>query len=60
MCVISEGRAHMEEADCPDKSCTRMKEIRFEGESIICLPNRVVLKITGGASRNGNVDTIAG
>ncbi len=60
VCEISNGHVSMIEADCADKRCVRMKKISFEGESIICLPNRIVLKITGGASAEEGVDTVAG
>ena len=60
VCEISNGHVSMIEADCADESCVRMKEISFEGESIICLPKRIVLKITGGASAEEGVDTVAG
>ena len=36
--VIQEGKAYMEEADCPDKLCVKQKAIERNGESIICLP----------------------
>ena len=38
----------MEEADCPDLLCVHQKAISKEGESIICLPNKVVVTIRGG------------
>ena len=46
--VIEEGRAKIIEADCPDKLCVNQKAIRFQGESIICLPHRVTVTIEGG------------
>lgn len=46
--VIKDGRADMVEADCPDGLCVRQRAVSREGESIICLPNRVVVSVTGG------------
>ena len=43
--VISGGRAQMEWADCPDQICVRHRAVERDGESIICLPNRVVVSI---------------
>ncbi|MGN0341995.1 MAG: NusG domain II-containing protein [Roseburia sp.] len=45
--VISEGQVRMEEADCPDQLCVRQHAISNEKESIICLPNRVVVTVLG-------------
>lgn len=42
---IKDGKVRMSEADCPDQICVHQKEISRNGESIICLPNKIVLKI---------------
>ena len=52
--VIRDGSAFVREADCPDKLCVRTGAIRYEGESIICLPHRVVVAVEGGEP--GEVD----
>lgn len=49
--MIKDGRAQMESADCPDQICVRQKAISKEGESIICLPNKVVVSIVGGEEK---------
>ena len=46
--VIRDGRARVEAADCPDKLCVSHREIFREGESIVCLPHRVVVTVTKG------------
>lgn len=43
--VIRDGGARIEEASCPDKLCVGMGVIRRAGQSIICLPNQVVVEI---------------
>lgn len=43
---ISDGEASMTEASCPDKLCEHEGRISKNGETIICLPNRVVLTVT--------------
>jgi hypothetical protein len=43
--VIEDGRAYVREASCPDGICSAHRPIRYDGESIICLPNRVVVEI---------------
>lgn len=50
VCVIKDGYVTMTEADCPDHLCMKQKRISKEGGTIVCLPNRVVLEITGDES----------
>ena len=47
--VIEDGAAWMQEALCPDHICVDMGKIRYSGQSIVCLPNRVVVSIEGVA-----------
>lgn len=44
---IINGEVFMEEADCPDKSCIKQGAVSHTGDTIACLPNRVVIEITG-------------
>ncbi len=46
--TIKDGAAYLTDADCPDKLCVKMGKIRYDGESIVCLPHKVVIKIEGG------------
>lgn len=43
--VISNGEARIIEASCPDLICANHTPIKFEGESIICIPNNLVVAI---------------
>lgn len=43
--VIQGGEASVREASCPDGICSAHRPVSREGESIICLPNRVVVEI---------------
>ena len=43
--VIKDGEAFLTEASCPDLLCVHMGKISSQGQSIICLPNRVVVEI---------------
>ncbi len=45
--VIADGRATVTEATCPDGVCVRHRGIDRAGQSIICLPNKVVVKVVG-------------
>ena len=55
--VIENGEAYLNYSSCPDHVCERMGKIRYVGESIICLPNRVAVKIIGDEA--GGVDFVA-
>ena len=46
--AIQDGYVSMPEASCPDQICVHQKAISRNGESIICLPNKIVLKIVDG------------
>lgn len=52
------GFVFVEEADCPDKICVREGKIRYAGESIACLPHKLI--ITVEADRQDGVDAVAG
>lgn len=43
--VIKDGKAYVESASCPDGICANHRPISYDGESIICLPNKVVIVI---------------
>ncbi len=45
--LIEDGKAKMLSADCPDKLCVHQKAIDKRGETIVCLPNRVVVEVKG-------------
>ena len=51
--VIKDGKALMETATCPDGICVSHKSIFRDGESIVCLPNRVVITVTREGSTDG-------
>ena len=44
---IKDGRVRMLEASCPNHLCIRQGWIRFEGQSIVCLPNKVTVTVRG-------------
>lgn len=57
-CEIRDGKVRMTEADCPDKVCMRFREISRDGDSIVCLPNHVILKIAGDRE-DGGIDAVS-
>lgn len=44
--LIEKGEVNMYEANCPDQICVEHKPISKNGETIVCLPNKVVVTIT--------------
>ena len=50
--VIKDGKVFIESADCPDGICAKHRPISKEGESIVCLPHRVIVTIESKPSDN--------
>lgn len=44
---IQDGVVSMIEADCPDQLCVHTKPLTNSSGAIVCLPNRVALRILG-------------
>ncbi len=44
---VKDGAVSVISADCPSKDCVHHKPISKSGERIICLPNGIVIRITG-------------
>lgn len=43
--VIHDGKASILDANCPDKLCVHQKKILKNNETIVCLPNQVVIEV---------------
>ena len=54
---IKDGYADMIDASCPDKLCVKHADIHYNHETIVCLPNKVVLEVVDG--EDNDVDMIA-
>ena len=42
---IEDGKAYMEEADCPDGYCEEQGKINNRSQTIVCLPHKLVVEI---------------
>ncbi len=42
---IDGGRVHMLNSPCPDKTCVKMGWIERSGQTVICIPNQVIIAI---------------
>ena len=45
--VIESGKAYLNYSDCPDHVCENTGKIGFVGETIVCLPHKMVVEIVG-------------
>ncbi len=54
--VIENGEAYLSYADCPDHTCVRTGKIKYTGQSISCLPNRLSVTVR---SAQDEVDLIS-
>ena len=45
--VIRDGKVYIEESNCPGRDCVHSGSIEKPGRSIVCLPNRVEIRVTG-------------
>lgn len=54
--VIRDGGACITNADCPDRLCEKQGVVRYAGQTVTCLPNRVQVRVIGG---EGGTDTEA-
>lgn len=49
--IIKDGEVKMQESNCQGQDCVRIGSISQSGQSIVCLPHRLLVKITD--SRGG-------
>lgn len=54
---IKDGYASIIDADCPDKLCQKQKKTRYNGETLVCLPHRVVVSVI--SQENPQIDGVA-
>lgn len=58
--VIEGGKAWMSEADCPDGLCLGMGKISSAGQSIVCLPHKLVVEVKNADGSTGQgLDMVA-
>ncbi len=43
--VVADGKVHVEHSTCPDGICEKMGEIGSPEETIVCLPNKVLIYV---------------
>lgn len=55
--IIKDGYCYMEEAECPDHLCIKQGKVNKSGQTIVCLPNRVVVTVVD--SDSSDYDSVA-
>lgn len=54
---VSDGALRILDSDCPDQFCVRSGFIRRSGQTLVCLPNRVLVRIVSAGEQE--VDAVA-
>lgn len=52
---VRNGAVSMKSADCPDKVCVRMGTKNRNGETITCLPHKLVIVVHGGQEQEVDI-----
>lgn len=47
-------------SDCPTQDCVHTGIIARSGQSIVCLPARIIIRLEGGRAEDGGVDAVLG
>ena len=55
---VKDGKVSMKSASCPDHLCEKQMKIQYDMQSIICLPNKVVITINSSKTLDDDVDFI--
>ncbi len=56
--VISSGEAYIQDADCPDRLCVKQGKISRTGQTLTCLPHKLLVTIEDG--REAELDGVTG
>ena len=54
------GSAQVTASDCPTQDCVHTGAITRGGQSIVCLPARIVIQLEGGPAADSGVDLVIG
>ena len=57
---MTETEVWVESADCPTQDCVHTGHISRGGQSIVCLPARVIVRLEGGETVDTGVDAVIG
>lgn len=57
--ILTDTEVWVEESDCPTQDCVHTGHISRSGQSIVCLPARVTVRLMGGTGE-ADVDAVIG
>ena len=57
---LTETEVWVESSDCPTQDCVHTGHISWSGQSIVCLPARVIVRLEGGETVDTGVDAVIG
>lgn len=57
---LTETEVWVESSDCPTQDCVHTEHISRSGQSIVCLPARVIVRLEGGETVDTGVDAVIG
>lgn len=57
---VENGKAYIEKSDCPDGLCMDMKKAQNNGDSVVCVPNKVTVTVKSQKNEETGADVIAG
>ena len=55
--TVKDGVAYMTYSDCPDHTCENTGRVKYVGQTIVCLPNRVSITVVG--TSDSSVDFVS-
>ena len=56
--TIENGTAFVSYADCRDEICVKHRKIKYNGETIVCLPHKLVITVEGDVD-TGSIDAVS-
>jgi len=54
--AVEDGAVYMKEANCRDGLCIRQGKMKNGAKTIVCLPHKLVVQLTGDAPESDNSD----
>ena len=57
---LTDTEVWVEHSDCPTQDCVHTGRISRSGQSIVCLPARVVVELEGGSTADDGLDAVIG
>ena len=57
--TVENGIAYMSYSNCPDHVCEKTGKVKYVGEQIVCLPNKVTVTVSGEIPGDSGVDFVS-